>query len=287
MVTATSDKAAPSPLLGWLAVVAGTGLSIGWVIVGQRIGAAITIEAIGQAMSVYYAVLFLPLIGMALLFGWFGKLRVLRWGDAPARWLAVGLALGAGGFLVTLGYAWLNGGLVPGEVARGSFGLIALGAALTLLQVGTEEVLFRGWLQPALIARVGVPAAVVLGAVVFAVFHIPAGAVSPMSLVNLVLGGVFFGLLALRSGGLVAPLAAHYAWNAIEDLGFGLVPNPGNGPLGSLSDWDLLGPPLWGGTPDGLNDSIGTTVALVALIVPLLLSRRSAVAAAPAAVSTA
>jgi hypothetical protein len=94
-----------------------------------------------------------------------------------------------------------------------------------------------------------------------------------MSLINLMAGGLWFGLLALRSGGLVAPLMAHFAWNAIEDLGFGLTPNPGAGPLGSLMNWDLLGQTLWGATEAGLNDSIGTTVVLTALILPLLRSK--------------
>ncbi|HMP55013.1 MAG TPA: CPBP family intramembrane metalloprotease, partial [Novosphingobium sp.] len=69
------------------------------------------------------------------------------------------------------------------------------------------------------------------------------------------------------------PWAAHFAWNATEDAGLGLVPNPGNGPLGSLFDFDLVGSALWGGGPEGLNASIGTAAALVALIVPLLLIR--------------
>ncbi len=105
-----------------------------------------------------------------------------------------------------------------------------------------------------------------------------------MALVNLMLGGVLFGLLALRSGGLAAPVAAHFAWNATEDLGFGLVPNPGIGPLGALVDLDLAGPAHWGGSEEGLNTSVGMTVVLAALVV-LLLARsvRSKPAAAAAA----
>jgi hypothetical protein len=277
MATTASAKApvpsAISPLKAWILVVTGVGLAMGWVMLGQILGAKITIENMGVAMAVYYAILFVPLLVLAWLLGRMGRLSVLRAGDAPGMWAAIGFILGAGGFLVTAAYSWLNGGLVPGDPASGISGLVAAGIALTLVQVGAEEVLFRGWLQPALAQRLGTPAALVVGAAIFAAFHIPAGATSAMSLINLMAGGLWFGLLALRSGGLVAPLMAHFAWNAIEDLGFGLTPNPGAGPLGSLMNWDLLGQTLWGATEAGLNDSIGTTVVLTALILPLLRSK--------------
>ena len=165
--------------------------------------------------------------------------------------------------------ATINGGVVRDTGTSFSAGLVLLGVVLTLLQVSTEELLFRGWLQPALIERIGVPLGIVLGAALFAAFHLPSGVRAPLSLVNLMLGGVWFGLLAQRSGGLVAPIAAHFVWNAVEDLGFGLVPNPGTGALGSWINLDLTGLPLWGAQAEGLNASMGTTAVLTALIVPL------------------
>ena len=277
MAARSSAKALPpsaiSPLLAWILIVGGVGTAMGWVALGQILGATITIENMGAAMALYYVILFVPLLVLAWILGKIGRIPVLRAGNAPGNWAAIGFGLGAAGFLVTAGYSWLNGGLVPGDPASGMSGLVAAGVVLTLVQVGTEEMLFRGWLQPALAQRLGAPAALLVGAAIFAAFHIPAGATSPMSLINLMAGGLWFGLLTLRSGGLVAPLLAHFAWNAIEDLGFGLTPNPGAGPLGSLMNWDLLGQTLWGATEAGLNDSVGTTVVLAALILPLLRSK--------------
>ena len=277
MAARSSAKALPpsaiSPLLAWILIVGGVGTAMGWVALGQILGATITIENMGAAMALYYVILFVPLLVLAWILGKIGRIPVLRVGNAPGTWAAIGFGLGAAGFLVTAGYSWLNGGLVPGDPASGMSGLVAAGVVLTLVQVGTEEMLFRGWLQPALAQRLGAPAALLVGAAIFAAFHIPAGATSPMSLINLMAGGLWFGLLTLRSGGLVAPLLAHFAWNAIEDLGFGLTPNPGAGPLGSLMNWDLLGQTLWGATEAGLNDSVGTTVVLAALILPLLRSK--------------
>lgn len=279
-MTATRSSDRPA-WLGWLLIAAGSALGIAWLMAGQAIGATIEVENLGGAMALFYAIVFVPLLAIALICGLIGGTRVLRAGQAPGRWLLLGLLLGAAGLGVTVGYSLLNGGLVRGPAPSAAMAMVLLGAALTLVQVATEEVFFRGWLQQALLERAGPVVAIGLGALVFAAFHLPSGIISPMAAVTLVLGGVWFGLLALRSGGILASTGAHFAWNAIEDQGLGLVPNPGIGTLGSFADYELLGMGLWGGTEEGLNASIGTVIVLVALIVPLL--RQPAAKAAAAA----
>lgn len=270
-----------SAALNWIKLLAGLAATLGWVRLGQGLGATITVENPAIATAIYYALLFVPLIVLAALLGYLDHRPAFSVGASPGRWTVIGLAAGIAGLFVTVAFAGLNGQLVAGEAARFAAGSILLGVALTLLQVGAEEMLFRGWLQPALIQRSGPLAGVVLGAAVFAAYHWVADvAHAPLSLINLMLGGVWFGLLALRSGGLLAPIAAHLGWNALEDYGLGLVPNPGHGDLGFLADYDLLGSPLWGGHAEGLNASIGTTAVLIALILPLLrASGRPAVSA--------
>ena len=278
MVSRLSDKAGSlrspvarqSAFQSW--VVLGIGLIAAgvWVWLAQYLGATIETASIAQTMGVYYALLFAPLIALAWVLGRAERRAVWCAGLAPARWFSRGIALGLGGLAVTVGFAALNGGLIRGEAGGISAGFLLVGVALTFFQVFAEELLFRGWLQQALIARVGTLAGVGIGAVLFAAFHLGAGVRVPVSLFNLMLGGIWFGLLALRSGGLIAPLAAHFAWNVVEDLGVGLTPNPGTGPLGAFIDLDLSGLPIWGGQPEALNASIGTSLVLLALILPLL-----------------
>ena len=136
-------------------------------------------------------------------------------------------------------------------------------------QSASEELFFRGWLQPVLARAWGPIAAIAITAVAFAALHVAGGARTPLTLLNLMLGGLLFGLLAWRSGGLAAPIAAHAGWNWSEAILFGLDPNPGAGGFGAVHDLDLLGPARWGGSPEGLNASIAMTFVLVALIVPL------------------
>lgn len=259
----------------WLGIIAGVSLAALWLMLFPPLVADFLSEFPGPMQyAVFVSGLYLPLLAIALPAGMVGGVAVLRVGHHSGKWLAAGLATGAAGLCLSLGASWLNGGVQVG-IARAAGSFVLVSVLLTLLQTGMEEVLCRGWMQPALIARVGPVAGIGLTAALFTLFHLAGGAREPMSLLTILLAGMLFGLLALRSGGLVAPIAAHFAWNVLEDGGLGLVPNPGGAILGSLADLDLAGPVLWGGGAEGLNASIGTAMVLVALILPLLVPSRS------------
>ena len=92
-----------------------------------------------------------------------------------------------------------------------------------------------------------------------------------MSVLNLFLGGLLFGVLAARFNGIAAAFAAHFSWNWAEQLVLGLDPNPGSGSFGSILNFDLVGSAWWGGSKEGLNASIAMTFALAIILVPLLI----------------
>jgi len=138
-----------------------------------------------------------------------------------------------------------------------------------------EEVYFRGWLQPLLVRHYGMPVALLLSSLAFAALHIIGGARSPVTVANLFLGGLLFGLLAARGEGLAGAIAAHFTWNWSEQILLGVDPNPGVGSFGALLNLDLAGPALWGGSEEGLNASLAMTMTLLALLVPLLILFRS------------
>lgn len=257
----------------WLGIGGGVAVAGAWLALFPPLAA----EGLGEfpgptQYGVFVLGLYLPLLVIALLAGWCGGVSVLRAGQSVPAWLTVGLAMGAGGLALTLGLSWLNGGVVIGN-AHAIGALLLASIVLTLLQTAMEEVLCRGWLQPALAARLGTVAGLLLAALLFTGFHVVGGAREPISLLTIMLAGLLFGLLALRSGGLAAPIAAHFAWNVLEDGGLGLVPNPGGAILGSMADLDLAGAAIWGGGEEGLNASVGTALVLIALILPLALGR--------------
>ena len=240
--------------------------------VRDAISESITVDSVITGNVLFYAVLFVPLILLSLLLGLLGRHRVLRAGDSPLRWVLVGLLIGAGGLATCVLYVWLNGSLRPLPIDALAQNHLILGTAIVLLGVAAEELLFRGWLLSALQDMLGSSWAVLLSAIAFSGFHWWAGgaAADVVSLANLLLGGMWFGLLAVRSGGILAPMAAHFAWNASESIVFGLDPNPGVDELGALTNYDLVGLPMWGGSGEGLNASIAMTFVLAALVVPLL-----------------
>ena len=90
---------------------------------------------------------------------------------------------------------------LEGPLLAGAFVLAALVGPLL------EEVLFRGFVQPACVDRVGPGGGIVFTSLLFASIHGP-DAMLPIFALSLVLGH-----LRHRTGGLVAPIVAHCLWN--------------------------------------------------------------------------
>ena len=224
--------------------------------------------------SLFTLIIFGSLLLFALVGGALLRVNPLRLGEKPGKRALVGLVFGAFGVVVATAYAGINGTLLGGAMLRADPAVLAWGVAIVLFQTGSEEIYFRGWLQPVLARRWGEHAAVIVAALAFAGLHVMGGARSPTTLLNMFLGGLLFGYLAAYGGGLAGPIAAHFAWNATEQLLLGLDPNPGLGSFGAFLDLELRGAPAWGGGEEGLNASIAMTFALFALIVPLLIMAR-------------
>lgn len=258
--------------IGWAIVMLGQARAGGWAVTllgrERALGSPPLFETVATVL-VYAPLMLFGVVAAAI-----DRRNALAPGGRPLFMFGLGLLIGAAGLTGSALYAKLAGGIVQGEAPALAVSLLAWGLGVVVLQVVAEEVFFRGWLQPALARRWGLSAAVVAGAIAFAVLHIAGGARAPVSLVNLFLGGLMFGLLAARGGGIAAPVAAHLAWNAAEQLIFGLDPNGADGQwlggFGAVLNWDARGSPIWGGSEDGLNGSVGMTFALLAILVPLV-----------------
>lgn len=193
-----------------------------------------------------------------------------RLGPGGGIRLAQGAAIGLAGLLIGAALASIAGVLRKLDGGT-SVGMFVWGTALIALQAGSEEIFFRGWLQPVLVKAWG-GAGIFVTAIAFAALHLIGGASAALSVLNLFLGGLLFGLLAARYGGIAAAAGAHFAYNWAEQLLFGLDPNPGDGSFGSILNLELVGSRWWGGSQEGLNASIGMTFALAILLAPLLLA---------------
>jgi membrane protease YdiL (CAAX protease family) len=257
-----------------VAVVLGAAIIRFMPAVLQHLGGGLGEKAVETGITI---ALFGSLMLVATIAGRVQKLPVWRLGAQPGSRAALSLPLGIAALLATTGIAALSGTVVAGGAAPGRGAGILLGTLLLFVQTAGEEVYVRGWLQPILGRALGGLVAVAVAAAVFMVLHLIIGARAPLTLLNLFLAGTWFGLLALRTGGLAAPIAAHFGWNWAEGVLLGLDPNPGVSMFGALFNLDMRGSAAWGGSPEGLNASLATAFVLVALILPLLV-RRAAVA---------
>lgn len=241
----------------------------------ERVLTAMAVESAAAGEALFTLMIFGALLLAAVVAGAVSGVNALAPGGGAARWAPVGLAIGLGGVSLAAGYAVLAGTLAPASTATAvAPGMLMLGVATVLVQVLAEEAFFRGWLQPVLARAWGTAAAVGIAAVAFAALHVAGGARAPVTLVNLALGGVVFGLLAVLGRGIAAPLMMHWGWNGAEQLLLGLDPNPGLGGFGALWDLELAGAGLWGGSAEGLNASLGMTAVLLAVLLPLLVATR-------------
>ncbi len=273
----------------WLAAILGV-VCVALCVIGGTLAAATIVGWAGPSsvlaggsgrMAITYLAVFLPLLGVAALARAVYEKRTAPVGWSPLPGAGLGLLLGGSGFALVLALLAGMGALTQGAAGSATVSGLALAVILVALQTGAEEVFFRGWLQPILCARWGVWAGLTATSVLFAAAHMLRAHWSPVAGLNLVLAGLVFGLLALRTGGLWAPFGAHFAWNWLEAAGVGMDPNPGIGPFGALVDLDAVGAVWITGGPDGLNGSLLTSGVLIILSLGLAAARRRA---APSAV---
>ena len=173
---------------------------------------------------------FLLLALLVLAFGRIeGGLRAI--GMDPGKGLKLylpGAAVGAGMFLVFVAVALLFGGYRIGVNPLGVDWLMTLLFLIGFVgQSALEEVLMRGLLYYWLKKKLGPLGAVLLTAILFSLIHIPNGHTTSLSILNIALVGIFYGLLVIRTGSLWMACGAHFAWNFLETNVF-LVPNSGN-----------------------------------------------------------
>lgn len=151
--------------------------------------------------------------------------------------------------------------------------LIGYAVVLACMAVG-EELIFRGYLRWTLTARFSSPAALVLSAIFFAAFRAFAPFASLSSVVGALIAGLVLGGLALLTGSLWVPIAAHLGWVVVEGLVFSL-PVAGM-PVEGLIDLRATGGLISGGN-FGPDAGLAGLVAFVAaaLLVWSLARRRA------------
>ena len=172
------------------------------------------------------AVLLVAGLAFAVLALWLPLGEIWRVRQPWAADAVLGAVLGVGVALVYL--VWLSPALIWAQgrfgdyVPAGSVGaaisgnLVLFGLANVLLAPAVEETVYRGYLLPRMMARLGSGLGFVVCCLAFGLLHW-LGGFWYMVLTGVVAGGLFAGLRLWR-GGMVAPFAAHLSLNLVEYL---------------------------------------------------------------------
>ena len=196
---------------------------------------------------------------------------------AYLRGMLFGLAMFGAvvGIAAVLGYTALDRGGDPqlrGTDVLGPVLLVYLGWAV---QGPAEELLTRGWLLQSVGARWGVVAGVLVSSVFFAVLHSLNPNLSPISVLNLFLVGVFLALWVLYEGSLWGVFAWHAVWNWAQGNLFGYEVSGLAPQGGALLDLREAGPDAVTGGPFGPEGGLAVTVVtLTGIAVILALATR-------------
>jgi uncharacterized protein len=96
---------------------------------------------------------------------------------------------------------------------------VAMLIPIVLVQGGTEEVVFRGWMLSALSARTSITTAVLLSSLAFGLFHIDRFVMdarfAAIFISSTVVLGTFLAVWAVQAGSIAGPAGFHGAYNAL------------------------------------------------------------------------
>lgn len=188
-----------------------------------------------------------------------------------ARGFLYGLLMAAS----VVAVVWMLGGYaIESEGRLGAADLVPIFVLLFafVLQSGTEEFVFRGWMMGRIAERWGLWAGVIGNSVVFSLMHLDSDALAALGASGIaifafgtMLFSIFLSLLAIREKSIWGAAAWHAAWNWMFITWFGLPTTGIELGLAPLAT-DLMATPeaavwLTGGT-DGPEGSFMTPVVL-------------------------
>lgn len=144
-----------------------------------------------------------------------------------------------------------------------------------IIQGASEEIMLRGYMLPVLGVKVGPKFAICASSLIFSGLHLSNNGITPLSIVNLVLFGVFAAFYAIRNENLWGICALHSSWNFAQQNIFGTLVSGGAVYDSSLISTTYLENNLINGGTFGPEGGIMVTIVLVvAITVQILQSRK-------------
>lgn len=139
------------------------------------------------------------------------------------RQYLLGLIIGFVMITGAAGIALATGALEYTGLQDVSLQMIGLYLLAFMIQGFSEELVMRGFFMNAYAARKGMFAAIIVNSVVFALLHLGNDGVSVLAMINLILAGIVFSLMAVYFDHIIVCSAAHSMWNFAQGNLFGVL----------------------------------------------------------------
>lgn len=135
-----------------------------------------------------------------------------------------------------------------------------------ILQGGTEELVTRGWLFPAVSAKSNIFIGILISSALFGALHLFNPGVTVLSIVNIILDGIFACFLMLKYDNMWVLAGMHGAWNFVQGNVYGIQVS-GQGANVSVFNYTSQTSIDWlSGRAFGAEGSIFATIVLIGCI---------------------
>lgn len=159
---------------------------------------------------------------------WYEKRPIASLGLSKKKWF-LELVKGWGVGMLVFGLAFLLTYLLGGvELKKVDFSAETIFFVLStipfwFIQGGTEELLTRGWLLPIINKRSNLAIAIAISSSLFGLMHLSNANVTFLSILSIILSGVFMALYMLKTDNLWGVAGLHGAWNFTQGNIFGVA----------------------------------------------------------------
>ena len=159
-----------------------------------------------------------------------------------------------------------TGSLKFGQVNLQSLIFVLAIIPFWILQGGTEELVTRGWLFPAVSAKSNIFIGILISSALFGALHLFNPGVSILSIVNIILDGIFACFLMLKYDNMWVLAGMHGAWNFVQGNIYGIQVS-GQGASTSILNYSSQSSvDLLSGGAFGAEGSIFATIVLIGCI---------------------
>ena len=135
-----------------------------------------------------------------------------------------------------------------------------------ILQGGTEELVTRGWLFPAVSAKSNIFIGILISSALFGALHLFNPGVTVLSIVNIILDGIFACFLMLKYDNMWVLAGMHGAWNFVQGNIYGIQVS-GQGASTSILNYNSQSSvDLLSGGAFGAEGSIFASIVLIGCI---------------------